>query len=150
MSSVPRSWARALDAAGVVAVLSAIPLWSAVHPGASVVSLCIGALVGFARSTEMRRNARTLGWLLRIAGVVLSVSAVAVWLESGPLLAIPGFTAGLVLTVIGSMITPTRQTGADFARFTMESTYEDAHMVKPPQLNVGDPLEGDDGRFLGR
>ena len=54
------------------------------------------------------------------------------------------------MVVFGSMNAPLGDTGAHFARFTMESTYDDSRMVKPPTENVGDPLEGDDGRFLGR
>lgn len=150
MSALPQPWVRALDAAGVVAVLSSIPLWSAVHPASAFVSLGVGATVALISTTVMQRKPRSWGWLPKLAGIGLSVSAVAIWLEASPILAIPGFAAGLVMVVFATMIAPARQTGAHFARFTMESTYGDGRMVEPPQENVLDPLEGDDGRFLGR
>ncbi len=151
MTPVPRSWVRALDAAGVVAIAFAIPLRSAVHPVAAVASLGLGALVTLVGPATTQRNARLWGWLLRIAGIALSLSAVIIWLGVSPWLAIPGFAAGMVMVVFGSMIAPSGDTGAHYARFTMESTYDSpGHMVKPPQQNVGDPLEGDDGTFRGR
>ena len=128
-----------------------IPFWSSVHPAAAVTSLGLGALVTLVGPATMQRNARPWGWLLRIAGIGLSISSVVIWLGVGPLLAIPGFAAGTVMVVFGSMVAPAVDTGAHFARFTMESTYDSpGHMVKPPQQNVGDPLEGDDGTFRGR
>jgi hypothetical protein len=114
-------------------------------------SVGIGTLVALVGPSTMQRNARLWGWILRIAGSVLSVSAVIIWLGVTPWVAIPGFAAGLVMVVFGSMVAPSGDTGAHFARFTMESTYDSpGHMVKPPQQNVGDPLAGDDGTFLGR
>ena len=134
-----------------MAILSSIPLWSAVHPAVSVMTLGVGILVTLVSPPRMQRNARTWGWLLKIEGVLLSVSGVLLWLEVGPWVAIPGFAAGLVMVLFSSTLAPLPQTGAHFARFTMESTYDaPGHMVKPPGQNVGDPLEGDDGQFLGR
>lgn len=150
-ASVPRPWARAIDAAGVVAILWSIPLWSAVHPAVSVMTLGLGISMALVSPTRMQRNARSWGWLLKIEGIVLSLSGAVLWLEASPWVAIPGFAAGVVMVLFSAMLAPLPQTGAYFARFTMESTYDSpGHMVKPPGQNVGDPLEGDDGQFLGR
>lgn len=150
-TSVPRSWVRAIGAAGVVAAISSIPLWAAVHPAVSMMTLGVGILVTLVSPTRMQRHARTWGWLLKMEGIVLSVSGVVLWLEVSPWVAILGFAAGVVMVLFSAMLAPLPQTGAHFARFTMESTYDSpGHFVKPPGKNVGDPLEGDDGRFLGR
>jgi hypothetical protein len=151
MPPVPRLWTRALVGAGVVALVSAVPLWSLVHPAAGVLSFVIGMLVTIARPSAIERHAGAWGSALRFAGAMLSVSGVLVWMSIGPLLALADFAAALVMVVFGSMIAPTGDSGAHFARFAMESTYDaPGHMVKPPGQNVGDPLDGDDDQFLGR
>ena len=150
-TSVPSAWSRAIHAAGVAAILSAVPIWSALHPAVSVMTLGVGVALTLVRPSRMQRNPRSWGWLLKIEGVVLSISAVVLWLEVSPWIAMPGFAAALVMVLFSSMLSPLPQTGAAFARFAMESTYDaPGHMVKPPGQNVGDPLEGDDGQFLGR
>ncbi len=91
-----------------------------------------------------------LGLAAKVVGFVVGISAVPIWNDGSPLLAVVAFVVGVGLVFAGSIWQPAAKTGAHTARFMME-TMNDLHMVKPPGENVLDPIEGDtQSRFNGR
>ena len=95
----------------------------------------------------MSLRARIIGWLLKTAGLGVTITGLFSAVNGRLLLAALLILAGLGLVVLGTVVSPSPGTGAFTARYMMETNNE-LHMVKAPKGNVLDPADNE--RFRGR
>lgn len=132
MSKLPKHWGRLVRTAGLIVSVAAVGIWSTGNRVAAAVLFTSGVVVMAVRPHTMLERPRMWKRALVFIGAVSCVSAVPLWTELHPLVAVAAVAVGLILVGLGSLLVPSIETGAHVAK-SMENTWLGGEVVVPPR-----------------